>query len=84
MNLYLGNQRATDGIKTGLNRFVNYNERYDDPGEVWAREEYAAAMRAQGRQPDTNPMAVSQYWTGWPIGENETVAAVSGAHRQKD
>ncbi len=69
VNLYLGNQRATDGIKTGLNRFVNYNERYDDPGEVWAREEYAAAMRAQGRQPDTNPMAVSQYWTGRTIGE---------------
>jgi len=75
VNLYLGNQRATDGIKRGLNRFVNYNERYDDPGEVWAREEYAAAMRAQGRQPDTNPMAVSQYWTQRTIGEIKAAPA---------
>ena len=69
VNLYLGNQRATDGITTGLNRFVNYNERYDDPGEVWAREEYAAAMLAQGRLADSNPMTVSRYWTGRAVEE---------------
>jgi 4-amino-4-deoxy-L-arabinose transferase-like glycosyltransferase len=69
VNLYLGNQRATDGIKTGLNRFVNYNEHYDDPGEVWAREEYDAAMRAEGRQPDANPLAISRYWTGRTLEE---------------
>jgi Tfp pilus assembly protein PilF/4-amino-4-deoxy-L-arabinose transferase-like glycosyltransferase len=69
VNLYLGNRRAADGIKMELDRRVNYNERYEDPVEVWAREGYEAAMRAQGRQPDTDPGAVSQYWTGRAIGE---------------
>ena len=68
-NLYLGNQRGSDGITRGLDRYVNYNDRYEDPGEVWTREEYAAAMRAQGRQPDPNPMAVSHYWMGRALEE---------------
>lgn len=36
---------------------------YQDLVEVWARVEYEAAMRAQGREPDPNPMAISKYWT---------------------
>ena len=47
-NLYLGNQRTTDGMTPEMNRCVTYDERYDDPGEVWLREEYAAAMLGQG------------------------------------
>jgi 4-amino-4-deoxy-L-arabinose transferase-like glycosyltransferase len=37
--------------------------RYQDAVEVWARAEYAASMRAQGREPQTDPMAISKYWT---------------------
>jgi Tfp pilus assembly protein PilF len=69
VNFYLGNKRGADGIKAGLDRYVNYNGLDEDPGEVWAREEYGAAMRAQGRQPDSNPTAISAYWTGRTIGE---------------
>jgi len=69
VNLYLGNRRAADGIKMELDRRVNYDERYEDSVEVWARQGYEAAMRAQGLQPDTNPKAVSQYWTRRAIGE---------------
>jgi Tfp pilus assembly protein PilF len=75
VNLYLGNRRAADGIKMELDRRVNYNERYEDPVEVWAREGYEAAMRAQGRQPDTNPKSVSQYWTRRAIGEIKAAPA---------
>jgi len=75
VNLYLGNERGGDGIKVALDRYVNYNEGREEPAEVWAREEYAAAMRAQGRQPDTNPMAVSQYWTRRAIGEIKAAPA---------
>lgn len=63
VNLYFGNRRGADGMQPEQGRRVTYGERYEDSGEVWAREEYEAAMRAAGRQPDTNPMAVSKYWT---------------------
>jgi Tfp pilus assembly protein PilF len=63
VNLYLGNKRTSDGMVVQLNRRVNYSERYEDSVEVWARQEYEAAMRAQGLQPDPNPMAISKYWT---------------------
>jgi Flp pilus assembly protein TadD len=69
VNLYLGNKRTADGMAPEQERRVTYGERYEDSGEVWAREEYAAALRAQGRQPETNPMAVSKYWTRRAIGE---------------
>jgi tetratricopeptide (TPR) repeat protein len=70
VNLYLGNRRGADGIRGGVDRYVHYDERHEDPVEVWAREEYTAAMRAQGRQPDdANPMAISHYWTRRAIGE---------------
>ncbi len=69
VNLYLGNKRTADGMVPEQERRVTYGERYEDSVEIWAREEYAAAMRAQGRQPETNPMAISQYWTGRAIGE---------------
>jgi Flp pilus assembly protein TadD len=69
VNLYFGNKRTADGMEPEQGRRVTYGERYEDSGEVWAREEYAAAMRAEGRQPDTNPMAVSKYWTGRAIDE---------------
>jgi Tfp pilus assembly protein PilF len=37
--------------------------RYQDLVEVWAREEYNVAMRAQGLEPSDDPMAISKYWT---------------------
>jgi len=37
--------------------------RYQDAVDIWARAEYADAMRAQGREPQTDPMAISKYWT---------------------
>jgi tetratricopeptide (TPR) repeat protein len=70
INLYLGNKRTADGMTPEVGRRINYGERYEDSVEVWAREEYSSAMRAQGRQPDdTNPMAISRYWTDRAIGE---------------
>jgi tetratricopeptide (TPR) repeat protein len=63
VNLYFGNKRHADGMQPEQGRRVTSGERYEDSGELWARQEYAAAMRAAGRQPDANPMAVSRYWT---------------------
>jgi len=37
--------------------------RYQDLVEVWAREEYNVAMRAQGREPGDDPMAISKFWS---------------------
>jgi Tfp pilus assembly protein PilF/4-amino-4-deoxy-L-arabinose transferase-like glycosyltransferase len=75
VNLYLGNKRASDGMTVELNRRVNYSEEYEDSVEVWARQEYEAAMRAQGRRPEPNPMAISKYWTQRAIGEIEAAPA---------
>jgi tetratricopeptide (TPR) repeat protein len=76
VNLYLGNKRAADGMTAEVSRRVNYGERYEDSVEIWAREEYASAMRAQGRQPDdTNPMAISHYWAARAIGEIKAAPA---------
>ncbi len=60
---YLGNKRTADGMVPEQGRRISYGERYQDSVEVWAREEYEAAMRAQGRVPETDPMAISRYWT---------------------
>jgi Tfp pilus assembly protein PilF len=75
VNLYFGNKRTADGMEPEQERRVTYGERYEDSGEVWAREEYEAAMRAQGRQPETNPKAISQYWTGRAMGEIKAAPA---------
>jgi Flp pilus assembly protein TadD len=69
VNLYLGNRRTADGMVPEQARRVTYGERYEDSVEVWAREEYEAAMRAEHRQPETNAMAVSKYWTRRALGE---------------
>ena len=61
--LYLGNKRTADGMIPEQERRTLSGERYEDSIEVWAREEYQASMRAHGRQPLTDPMAVSKYWT---------------------
>lgn len=45
------------------NRRINAGGRYQDLVEVWAGEEYEAAMRAQGRAPDADPMSISRYWS---------------------
>jgi tetratricopeptide (TPR) repeat protein len=74
-NLYLGNKRTADGMTLELDRYVNYNERFEDPVEVWAREKYEENMRAQGRQPDTDPMAMSRYWTAQAIGDIKAAPA---------
>lgn len=64
VNLYLGNNRKADGMVPRQSRRANISgEHYEDSVEVWAREEYAAAERAQGRVPSADPMAVSRYWT---------------------
>jgi tetratricopeptide (TPR) repeat protein len=61
--LYLGNKRTADGMTPEQDRRITTGARYEDSIEVWAREEYAAAMRAQGREPSPEPMAISHYWT---------------------
>jgi len=69
VNLYLGNRRTASGVRMELDRLVNYDDRHEDSVEVWARQGYEAAMRAQGRQPEADPRAVSQYWTRRAIAE---------------
>ncbi|MCX6896873.1 MAG: hypothetical protein NTZ16_15570 [Verrucomicrobia bacterium] len=76
VNFYLGNRHGADGmfgtdVVTALSDLSRSNkistavanERYEDLVEVWAREEYFAAMRAQGRSPANDPKAISDYWT---------------------
>ena len=63
VNLYLGNMRDADGMVPEQARRVTYGERYEDSVEVWAREEYESAMRAEHRQSESSPMAVSKYWS---------------------
>ena len=60
---YCGNKRTADGMVPEQDRRVSSGERYEDSIEVWARQEYEQAMRKEGRQPDTDPMAISKYWT---------------------
>jgi tetratricopeptide (TPR) repeat protein len=83
VNFYFGNRRGADGmfghdVVTALSELsrsnaiaptATANQRYEDLVEVWAREEYAAAMRAQNRSPENDPKAVSQYWTQRTIDE---------------
>jgi len=83
VNFYFGNRRGANGmfghdVVTALsdlsrsNKIASAstaNERYEDLVEVWAREEYAAAMRAQNRVPESDPKAISQYWTRRAIDE---------------
>ena len=81
VNFYLGNKRGADGMLVGQDviallselpapdRRITSGGRYQDLVEVWAREEYEAAMRAQGREPETDPMAISGYWTGRALEE---------------
>jgi tetratricopeptide (TPR) repeat protein len=69
VNLYLGNRRTADGMVPEQARRVTYGERYEDSVEVWAREEYESAMRAEHRQPETDALAVSKYWTHRAFGE---------------
>ena len=66
---YCGNKRTADGMVPEQDRRITSGERYEDSIEVWAREEYQAAMRAQGRQPDSDPMAISKYWTAQTLKE---------------
>lgn len=73
--LYLGNKRTADGMVPQQERRITYGERYNDSVEIWAREEYEAAMRAQGRTPDTDPMAVSGYWTRRTLDEIKAAPA---------
>ena len=64
VNLYLGNEYTADGMQPKISRRVNISgEHYEDSVEVWGREEYAAAERAQGRVPNMDPTAISDYWT---------------------
>ena len=56
------NLRASDKTLPAQDRIAS-GARYQDAVDVWARAEYVAAMRAQGREPQTDPMAISKYWT---------------------
>ncbi len=83
VNFYFGNRRGADGmfghdVVTALSDLsrsnkitatATANERYEDLVEVWAREEYAAAMRAQNRPPESDPKAISRYWTQRAVDE---------------
>jgi Flp pilus assembly protein TadD/4-amino-4-deoxy-L-arabinose transferase-like glycosyltransferase len=75
VNLYLGNKRTADGMVPEQERRVTYGDRYEDSVEVWAREEYETALRAQGRQPDADPAAISEYWTRRALDEIRTAPA---------
>src|SRR5262249_41771324 len=66
---YLGNKRTADGMVPEQERRVSSGARYEDSIEIWARDEYEDAMRAQGRQPDSDPMAISHYWTALGLKE---------------
>lgn len=66
---YCGNKRTADGMVPEQDRRVSSGERYEDSIEVWARQEYEQAMRKAGRQPDTDPMAISRYWTAQTLNE---------------
>lgn len=72
---YLGNKQTADGMVPEQGRRVTYGERYADSVEVWAREEYEAAMRAKGRTPSSDPMAISRYWTIRSLQEIEAAPA---------
>jgi 4-amino-4-deoxy-L-arabinose transferase-like glycosyltransferase len=61
--LYCGNKRSADGMTPEQERRIYSGDRYQDSIETWAREEYETAMRSQGRTPDTDPMAISRFWT---------------------
>ncbi len=77
VNFYLGNHHGADGMfgtdvvtalsdlsrSNKISTATAANDRYEDLVEVWAREEYSAAMRAQGRPPANDPKAISDYWT---------------------
>jgi Flp pilus assembly protein TadD len=83
VNFYFGNRRGADGmfghdVVTALSELSQSNKiaaattasgRYEDLVEVWAREEYDAAMRAQNRRPESDPKAISQYWTQRTVDE---------------
>jgi len=86
VNFYFGNRRGANGmfghdVVTALSELsrsnqitsaTTANDRYEDLVEVWAREEYAAAMRAQNRVPESDPKAISQYWTQRTLDEIKT------------
>jgi len=83
VNFYLGNRQTANGmfgedVATALSDLSLSNksetvstssERYEDLVEVWAREAYAADMRAQGRQSANDPKAISEYWTQRTLAE---------------
>ncbi len=69
VNLYCGNKRTANGMVPEQDRRVSSGERYEDSIEVWARQEYEQAMLKEGRQPDSDPMAISRYWTAQTLRE---------------
>ncbi len=73
--LYVGNKRNADGIIPRQDVPVVYGANYQDSIELWARLEYEAAMRRKGLTPDTDPMAVSSYWTARALDEIEAAPA---------
>lgn len=62
------NLRTADAAPPAQDR-IAFGAQYQDAVEVWARAQYAADMRTQGREPQTDPMAVSKYWTRRTVDE---------------
>ena len=75
VNLYLGNKQTADGMVPAQERRITYGDRYEDSVEIWAREEYQAAMRARGVNPETDPAAISRYWTRRALDEIKSAPA---------
>jgi Tfp pilus assembly protein PilF len=63
INLYLHNRRSADGITLTEEHRIPLSEDYEDSVEIMGRTGYEEAMRAQHRPVESDPMAVSRYWT---------------------
>lgn len=69
INLYLGNERRSDGMTPRQGYATTYGELYQDSFEIFARREYERAMVAAGKKPSGSPSAVSAYWAGRALEE---------------
>ena len=63
VNFYLGNKPGADGMIPRQDRHTAYRGVYQDSVEIFAREEYNAAMKTEGKKPGSDPGAISRYWT---------------------
>ena len=70
VNLYLGNRRGADGMSVTLESlYVNITIVMRTLWKCGRARNTRRPCARQGRQPDTDPMAVSKYWTERAIDE---------------